>query len=211
MNEVHSGKIIDWYADKGFGFLKLGRERVFLHISDLMVRNDRPKRGDLVRFRLGRDRKGRSCAVEAVLKPIPVSQTEASRAVRGGLSWFDGVTVLGLLVLPAIAVASFEIRWQNVVAWIGLMSLLAVMACRYDKFRAREGGWRVSEMRLHLLELLGGWPGALLAQRYFRHKTVKLGYQIPFWFIVLAYEFVAFDSLNSWRICRAIGYGLPRF
>jgi len=41
---------------------------------------------------------------------------------------------------------------------------------------------------LHLLELLGGWPGAFLAQRRLRHKCSKRRYQFVFWLIVLAYQ-----------------------
>ena len=39
--------------------------------------------------------------------------------------------------------------------------------------------------RLHLLELLGGWPGALVARHCLRHKTQKGSYRRGFWFIVL--------------------------
>ena len=35
-----------------------------------------------------------------------------------------------------------------------------------------------------MLALLGGWPGAFLAQRYFRHKTQKVSFQIVSWLIV---------------------------
>jgi uncharacterized membrane protein YsdA (DUF1294 family) len=33
--------------------------------------------------------------------------------------------------------------------------------------------------------LLGGWPGALLAQDLFRHKTSKTVFQAMFWCTVL--------------------------
>ncbi|SJM91388.1 Cold-shock protein (fragment) [Crenothrix polyspora] len=44
--------------------------------------------------------------------------------------------------------------------------------------------WRIPEKSLHTLELLGGWPGALLAQRTLRHKNRKPSYQVVFWLIV---------------------------
>jgi uncharacterized membrane protein YsdA (DUF1294 family) len=40
---------------------------------------------------------------------------------------------------------------------------------------------------LHLLSLAGGWPGALVAQRAFRHKTQKLSFKIVLWAIVAAH------------------------
>src|SRR5688572_29237099 len=43
---------------------------------------------------------------------------------------------------------------------------------------------RVPESTLHFLELLGGFPGTLLAQRIFRHKTRKTKYLITLWLII---------------------------
>ena len=65
-----------------------------------------------------------------------------------------------------------------------LMSVVTFVAYGIDKRRARTGGRRISEATLHWLELFGGWPGALAAQRLFRHKTQKLNYRLVFWSIV---------------------------
>lgn len=67
----------------------------------------------------------------------------------------------------------------------GLMSLICFIAYYRDKQFAIKGLQRTPEARLHLYELLGGWPGGLLAQRLIRHKNRKLGYQLVFWLIVL--------------------------
>ncbi len=73
--------------------------------------------------------------------------------------------------------------------WIGAVyfavSLVTVGFYAWDKNRARKSGGRTPEITLHLLELLGGWPGALLAQRILRHKNLKVSYQVTFWLIVL--------------------------
>lgn len=65
------------------------------------------------------------------------------------------------------------------------LSLLAFLCYGIDKLAARRGGSRIPERRLHLLALLGGWPGALLAQRLFRHKSRKRAFQRMFWGTVL--------------------------
>ena len=52
------------------------------------------------------------------------------------------------------------------------------------KRRAQRGGRRIPENTLHLMEVLGGWPGAFIAQRVFRHKTQKLSFRIVFWLCV---------------------------
>jgi len=67
------------------------------------------------------------------------------------------------------------------------MSLVTLAAYHHDKAAARAGARRIPEASLHLLELLGGWPGALLAQIVFWHKVKKLSYQLVFWLIVIAH------------------------
>ena len=47
------------------------------------------------------------------------------------------------------------------------------------------------ERTLHLLALMGGWPGAILGQRQFRHKTRKLPFLIVFWAVVVLHVAVA--------------------
>lgn len=69
-----------------------------------------------------------------------------------------------------------------------------------DKRRAQAGEWRIPEFTLHFAELAGGWPGAFLAQRIFRHKTSKISYRIVFWLIVLLHQYIALDSLMNWRL-----------
>jgi len=66
-----------------------------------------------------------------------------------------------------------------------LMSLVAYFMYAQDKLIAIRGGWRVPESSLHLVELLGGWPGAYVAQQTMRHKTVKVSYQTTYWAIVV--------------------------
>lgn len=51
---------------------------------------------------------------------------------------------------------------------------------------------------MHLYEVLGGWPGGLLAQRLIRHKNRKLSYQLVFWLIVLLHAALA--GLLLWLI-----------
>ena len=65
-----------------------------------------------------------------------------------------------------------------------VMSALAFGMYAIDKRRAGRGEWRISEGALHGIELFGGWPGALVAQRVFRHKRQKTRYMAAFWAIV---------------------------
>jgi uncharacterized membrane protein YsdA (DUF1294 family) len=50
-----------------------------------------------------------------------------------------------------------------------------------DKSAAAAGRWRISENTLLLLGVLGGWPGAIVAQQTLRHKTQKANFRSAFW------------------------------
>ena len=72
--------------------------------------------------------------------------------------------------------------WPAVI--YSLLSLTTFFIYRSDKRRAQQGERRFTENSLQLFALLVGWPGALLAQQLFRHKTRKVSFQFLFWFIV---------------------------
>ena len=57
------------------------------------------------------------------------------------------------------------------------INLTTFIAYGVDKRAAIKKSWRVSEKDLHTLEFLGGWIGALVAQKFFHHKTAKKSYQ----------------------------------
>lgn len=133
---------------------------------------------------------------------------ETIKAERGsgGLGGAQLLTCAGLLVLPGWALfrgLSLETFGQAAGGVAGL-SLLTAFITWLDKRRAEADAWRIPEALLHLLEMLGGWPGAYLAQRHFRHKTAKISYRVGFWLIVLLHQTVAVDFLLGWRGWHAL-------
>jgi uncharacterized membrane protein YsdA (DUF1294 family) len=76
---------------------------------------------------------------------------------------------------------------REVLIAYAVMSAVAFVLYWRDKLRAERGRWRVPEATLHTIELVGGWPGALVAQRVLRHKSSKPAYQIVFWTIGAAH------------------------
>ena len=77
--------------------------------------------------------------------------------------------------------------WPWLLGWVLLSSLIAFVAHGRDKRAARRGRRRTPERTLHLLELIGGWPGALLAMTVFHHKTRKASYFLVTALIVLVW------------------------
>lgn len=102
-----------------------------------------------------------------------------------------------LCALPLFGSMSLWLRGVSVIplAAYGIVSVLAFFLYWSDKRKARADNWRTPENVLHAVELAGGWPGALLAQQLFRHKTRKLSYQLVFWIIVLMHQVFWIDQL----------------
>ncbi|MEA2118464.1 DUF1294 domain-containing protein [Halovibrio sp. HP20-50] len=71
-----------------------------------------------------------------------------------------------------------------IVAFYAAISVIAYITYAIDKKAAIKNRRRVSEKSLHLLGVLGGWPGALVAQQRLRHKTRKTAFQLIFWLTV---------------------------
>lgn len=88
--------------------------------------------------------------------------------------------VLAFLALYAWASLMRALPLTVGLAYLGA-SLLCFALYALDKSAARRGARRTPERLLLALGLLGGWPGAILAQQWLRHKTVKLSFRAVFW------------------------------
>lgn len=110
---------------------------------------------------------------------------------------FKGLVFLALCALPVGG--SISLWWRGVspipLAVYGIVSMLAFFLYWNDKRKAGTDRRRTPERVLHAAELAGGWPGALLAQQLFRHKTRKVSYQLLFWLIVLLHQVFWIDRL----------------
>lgn len=105
-------------------------------------------------------------------EPTPASPLLSYAIALGALA---AITVLFLAGrLPIFVALSY---------WV--LSVVSVIAYALDKSAARRGGQRLSENSLHLIAMLGGWPGALIAQQVLRHKTKKRAFRTVFWITVL--------------------------
>ena len=194
------GMITQWVDEKGYGWVECGGQRFFAHIKDFDRGQRRPATGVEVRFIPGIDPKGRTCAKRVTL--VKADEGQAGLGVSGGFgSWVR----LGLiLVLPVLALFRLPLPWWMGAGWMLGVSAVTCVMYAYDKDQAVSKGWRVSEGALHLAELLGGWPGAFLAQRWLRHKCSKVEYQAGFWMIVLLYQIAAVDVMLDQRLSRAV-------
>lgn len=196
------GRISEWNYERGFGYLEHEGRRVFLHIRDFKERHKQPEDGDVIHFVMGADKQGRPCAQQAV------------HANDGGrFRVWPILAVAGLLALPGYAVfhvaGLIGVKWAG--GWILLVSGVTFVLYAFDKSRAKSGGWREPERLMHLAELIGGWPGAFLAQRWLRHKSSKGPYQFVFILIIGLYQFVAIDALRGWPFINVLAKTAGQF
>ncbi|CAH0305062.1 Cold shock protein CapB [Pseudomonas sp. Bi70] len=219
-----AGRIKSWNDDKGFGFIlpAAGGAEVFAHIS--AMRGDRrPNAGDQVLFVAGRDERGRLRAEHLRLagglaidqpqirvKPraagpsrkAPLAPTRAAKAgkrqpsiaLRNPIAkWMIFAALCGLPLLGSLHWLAVGLMWPLLL--YPLVSALCFILYWRDKNSAQQGRQRIPENTLHLVELAGGWPGALLAQQVFRHKTRKASYQLMFWGIVALHQLFWLDQV----------------
>ncbi|TWI57378.1 uncharacterized membrane protein YsdA (DUF1294 family) [Pseudomonas duriflava] len=223
------GTLRHWNDQKGFGFIRpdRGGEEVFAHIS--VVRDDRrPVAGDKVLYVATPDGTGRLRA-EHVRLAASLTLDQPSIRQRPGVAKATSRTaqapcprrqahegvhalLLKLVVLGALCVLPLWGSLYALSARHGLLplalyfsvSLVAFLFYWHDKQSAQKEQRRIPENTLHLIELAGGWPGGLIAQQVFRHKTRKVSYQAVFWIIVLMHQVFWLDVLFFHRL-----QGLP--
>ena len=110
------------------------------------------------------------------------------------------------ILLFSLLYAALALLWQvplPVGAAYLALSLWSFLLYALDKSAARAGGRRIRERTLHVLALLGGWPGAILAQQALRHKSSKAAFRSVFWGTVVLNvgAFIAMSSpwVDAWR------------
>lgn len=125
---------------------------------------------------------------------------------RSGVNAVSLIILIILLIVPSIAISRLTawVDWRVLLSGPIALSLVSFLLYRSDKRRAETGAWRIPESTLHLVEVLGGWPGAFLAQRIFRHKIAKASFQFIFWSVILIHELIAADALLDWRFTHPV-------
>jgi uncharacterized membrane protein YsdA (DUF1294 family) len=83
-----------------------------------------------------------------------------------------------------ITLSELKIVPSELVVFQIAVSLFAYILYSTDKSRAQRGGWRIKETNLHIITLIGGWPGALLAQQRLRHKSAKKEFIYTMWVMI---------------------------
>lgn len=172
----YQGKIVRWNDPQGFGFIVQngGTKEVFVHIKSFKRRQRRPVENEVVIYETRIDAKGRTQAdnVCFVGEPAP----SAAVPPHGTLYLMCAAS---FLLFVAGAVFFHKLPWQLLLLYL-VASSSTFVAYAFDKSAAKRGQWRIQENTLHVFALVGGWPGALAAQKLIHHKSRKRSFQHVF-------------------------------
>jgi uncharacterized membrane protein YsdA (DUF1294 family)/cold shock CspA family protein len=179
------GKIAQWDDDKGFGFIQpllkpaQKAEQVFLHAKAIQNRGRRPQVGEVVTYSTAKDPQGRHQAQHLAYAGERQVVKSARAAGSGPLK-----LVIGFFLLVATGFWFGKLHYA-VLAGYAMLSVITYAMYAWDKRQAKNAGQRTRESTLQLMALIGGWPGALLAQNYLRHKSKKRSFRLMFCATVL--------------------------
>jgi uncharacterized membrane protein YsdA (DUF1294 family)/cold shock CspA family protein len=185
------GQVQRWVATRGFGFIRSPDTvaDVFFHIKD--YRGDgNPREGQKVWFdeiTVG----GKGPRAVAVHTQQATTRPARPMPARAAPPTSNRPVVFLLLVLAWAAALAWAI-WTHRLPWWSagaavVLNLVTFFTYWIDKHAAQTGQWRTKEDSLHLLGLLGGWPGAGVAQSILRHKSHKAAFQATYWTTVVAH------------------------
>ena len=180
------GTLKSWNDERGFGFIEpvQGGQDIFVHIKAFRQRAGRPQVGQAVSFEveLGPQGKKRAKNVEPIRGSGPAAGPRRDSPAQWGTATLFVIPAFVLLYL----VVAMLWRPPAVLALVYLAASVATfVGYAMDKAAAARGRWRTPEQTLHALAVVGGWPGALIAQQYLRHKSTKAEFRATFWATVL--------------------------
>ncbi|MGI9213672.1 MAG: DUF1294 domain-containing protein [Methylococcaceae bacterium] len=199
---LKEGTLVFWNDEKGFGFVRplKGGEDYFAHISVFdRQQNRRPEIADRVLYREAPDDSGRRRLAYASLKGV---EREPPGAALGILTKTRPPQISALICVPLVLSSYIIWHFNNPLPLMSyvFLSILTMVLYGFDKRHAIQGDWRIPELYIHILEIMGGWPGSLIAQIDFSHKTRKSPYRRRLRLIIVAHgvAWAAFLSYHLW-------------
>lgn len=165
------GYIIHFNEEKGYGFIrsKAEEENIFVHITDVQ-NSDKLSQGQEVTFEIEKTQKG-----------LAAVNVFAGKKQYSPYVIFGTISALFMLLLFLYLSQKMDL----ILAYLLSINLTTFLLYGYDKSISSTERLRVPELNLQTFALLGGSPAALLAQKFFRHKTIKGSFQILYWVIVM--------------------------
>ena len=165
------GVVVKYNHKKGYGFIRTEEEMedIFVHHSAILNAHHLEV-GQAVEFEIKTTAKGL-----------------AAKNLKAGAKQHSPYLIFGVISVIMIgAIFSYLYTQINpLFAYLIAINISTFLLYGYDKLIAPTKLLRIPEWNLHAIALLGGSPAGLLAQKFFRHKSIKSSFQLIYWIIVL--------------------------
>jgi uncharacterized membrane protein YsdA (DUF1294 family)/cold shock CspA family protein len=191
------GRLVSWNDERGFGFITPdgGGQDVFVHASAFAKEGRHIEVGQEYEFDLDLGKDGRPKAKRVTSVAVPVIARERPSLRSQLLQRGPRMLVIPAFLFIVLAIHSVQGVSPNWFVIYGVASVACFAGYGLDKLAASHRQWRVSETILLLIGLVGGWPGGIIGQEVFRHKTQKKTFRTLFWMSV-AINMAAFVQIN---------------
>ncbi|MEW5682230.1 MAG: cold shock and DUF1294 domain-containing protein [Pseudomonadota bacterium] len=208
-----TGTVVFWRDDKGFGFVlcQQNAQKLFFHIRDFAGTEGRPQQGDLLQFSLGTDKKGRAIAApwRFAKEPAITSRSPSNRSPINNAPLSSGADIeqasqfalffrLAFFIAVILALLFGKLLYVLPLLYVEA-SLMTYWLYKIDKDAAiARHGNRLAEESLQLFALIGGWPGAYVAQQQLAHKRSKLSFRREFGFVIIGNTLLVGWLVSPW-------------
>ena len=199
------GTIIKWNDDKGYGFIlpQDSRKHIFVHIKSFVNRSIRPEINQNVVYIISKNKDGKQSAINVTrgtdnllgnktnkknISLKSISNNNSNYAVDYKSAHKINIAYILFVLIFLSLLVYFYINGKlplYIIVFYGAINIITYFSYSFDKSKAITKEYRTSEKSLHLLSLIGGWAGAIIAQQRFRHKNKKISFQIVFWITVI--------------------------
>ncbi len=175
-----------------------GGRLTFMHIQAFPQGSARPLRGMHLTYRVivtaaGKRQATRVRNISSAKAKAKARTNVEHRRRRGGRRRYTLLSFLAVLAFAALYLSLNALHPVPVfvAATYAAMSAVCFLCYGIDKAAAVAGRWRVPESTLLVLGFACGWPGAIVAQQLFTHKTTKRSFRSAFWISVTANVVIA--------------------
>ena len=137
---------------------------------------------------------------------MPERRWGTRRREKAVVQWlgFSAVAALGWLILLTVStvlvfMGPLSLPWYVMIYMIMTLFFSPIEIFLYwrDKRAAVKEKQRTPEKTLLIIAGLGGWPGAIIAARLFRHKTKKVSYRLQIGTVILFHLVAILSVLYS--------------
>mgnify|MGYP000020370964 CR=1 FL=1 len=185
------GRLKDWNEEQGIGIITVAdsKDDILFELKDFIA-NHQPHQGEMLICSLRPTLGGRLQAFRVqptglVMGDCRFNRLQASDWLLAGLPFIFSLLAAIFSLIPLLAYLVFS---------------AASMMTIYQDHNKKTGRFSVSDWQLLIAELLGGWPGSLVAQAALNHHCPTRAYQRLTTPIRYLHMIIWLITITSWML-----------